>query len=98
MCPSNGIYTGLIDGEHTFRVRAVDALGNEDLSEATYTWTVDASPPAAGDKHHQAAEEEGDGQNTEDHLHCDEQSAGVPVPGRRQALRGLHVAAHDCRS
>ena len=46
-CPVDGIYTGLFDGEHTFRVRAVDPLGNEDQTEASYTWTVDASsdPP-----------------------------------------------------
>jgi hypothetical protein len=46
-CPVDGIYTGLFDGEHTFRVRAADALENEDPTEASYTWTVDASsdPP-----------------------------------------------------
>ena len=46
-------YTGLNDGEHTFRVRATDALGNVETAENTnpggntYTWTVDASsdPP-----------------------------------------------------
>ena len=46
-CPADGIYNGLNDGSHTFRVRAVDALGNEDPTEASYAWTVDATtdPP-----------------------------------------------------
>ena len=46
-CPVDGVYTGLNDGSHTFRVRAVDPLGNEDPTEAAYSWTVDASsdPP-----------------------------------------------------
>ena len=38
--------TGLADGEHTFRVRATDAVGNADASPATHAWTVDSAAPA----------------------------------------------------
>jgi hypothetical protein len=44
-CSSPTSYTGLADGAHTFDVRAVGP-GKNDLSEvASYTWTVDATPP-----------------------------------------------------
>jgi parallel beta-helix repeat protein len=39
-CTSPGSYSGLAVGSHTFRVRAVDEAGNDDLSPASYSWTV----------------------------------------------------------
>src|SRR5262249_53449123 len=39
-------YAGaLLDGSHTFEVRAKDAANNVDQSPATFTWVVDTSRP-----------------------------------------------------
>ncbi|HEU4603677.1 MAG TPA: hypothetical protein VFS24_17010 [Steroidobacteraceae bacterium] len=39
--------TGLADGDHSIAIRASDGAGNVDATPATFTWTVDATPPAA---------------------------------------------------
>ncbi len=47
--PSGIAYSSLGEGQHTFRVYSIDALGNSETlaGAATYTWTVDAvvGPP-----------------------------------------------------
>jgi len=44
-CVSPKSYTGLSKTTHTFRVRAVDAAGNKDLTPAVRSWTVATPPP-----------------------------------------------------
>jgi hypothetical protein len=44
-CTSPKGYTGLTEGSHTFDVRAVDPAGNADATPATFTWTIDLTPP-----------------------------------------------------
>ncbi len=44
-CNSPKDYTNLPDGSHTFSVRAVDAVGNADPSEASRTFTIDTTAP-----------------------------------------------------
>jgi large repetitive protein len=45
-CTSPKNYTGIVDGAHTFSVRAIDTAGNTGTA-ATQTWTVDATAPGA---------------------------------------------------
>lgn len=42
-CSSPATYTGLVNGSHTFDVRATDPAGNTDGSPAGRSWTVDVS-------------------------------------------------------
>ncbi len=44
-CTSPASYSGLADGTHTFAVRSTDPIGNTDPSPATYSWTIDTTPP-----------------------------------------------------
>jgi PKD repeat protein len=47
-CSSPATYTALVDGSHTFRVRATDAAGNTDPTPAQQSWTVQPNvPPTA---------------------------------------------------
>jgi VCBS repeat-containing protein len=43
---SPATFAGLAEGAHTFAVRAIDAVGNVDATPATYSWTIDSTPPA----------------------------------------------------
>lgn len=45
-CESPRAYAGLARGDHSFRVRAVDPVGNVDTSPAARTWRVE--PPSSG--------------------------------------------------
>jgi hypothetical protein len=38
-------YSSLADGPHTFEVKAKDEAENEDLTPASWTWNIDATPP-----------------------------------------------------
>ena len=44
-CTSPFQITSLSDGQHTFRVAAIDTAGND--PQVTFTWTVDATAPQA---------------------------------------------------
>ena len=46
-CSSPKSYSSLADGDHTFDVRATDAVGNTDQTPASRSFTVDATPPTA---------------------------------------------------
>jgi hypothetical protein len=48
-CSGNGTHTtsALSAGQHTFSVAATDTNGNEDLTPASRTFTVDVTPPTA---------------------------------------------------
>jgi hypothetical protein len=43
-CTSPTTYQQLAEGTHTFRVKAVDAAGNES-TVSSYSWTIDVTPP-----------------------------------------------------
>jgi MYXO-CTERM domain-containing protein len=47
-CTDPVTFTGLAEGEHTLRVRARDAAGNEDATPASRTWTVSLGGPPDG--------------------------------------------------
>jgi hypothetical protein len=44
-CSTPKTYSALADGSHTFQVRATDVAANDDPTPASYTWTVDTTPP-----------------------------------------------------
>jgi hypothetical protein len=44
-CSSPKTYSALADGSHAFQVRAVDTATNADPSPASYSWTIDTTPP-----------------------------------------------------
>ena len=46
-CSSPKSYSDLGEGSHTFEVKAIDQAGNEDPTPASFTWTIDTTPPAA---------------------------------------------------
>jgi len=44
-CDSPKEYSGLSESSHTFEVRAIDGSFNVDPTPASYTWTIDLTPP-----------------------------------------------------
>ena len=44
-CADPVTFTGLAEGSHTLSVRAKDSAGNLDGSPATWSWSVDTTPP-----------------------------------------------------
>src|SRR5204862_497410 len=44
-CVSPRSYSGLADGSHSFQVRATDPSATPVRTPASYTWTVDTTPP-----------------------------------------------------
>ncbi|MDQ3981816.1 MAG: hypothetical protein M3271_03940, partial [Actinomycetota bacterium] len=44
-CKSPKTYTGLAEGQHAFKVRATDALGNTEATPAERVWTIDIGRP-----------------------------------------------------
>jgi hypothetical protein len=45
LCASPKTFTDLLEGNHTFNVRAIDLAGNRDSTPATETWITDFTPP-----------------------------------------------------
>ena len=43
--PQPQTYSGLLEGTHNFRVRAIDLADNVDPTPATRSWTVDTTAP-----------------------------------------------------
>ena len=44
-CTTPVDYAGLVEGNHTFEVRATDAAGNMDATPASFDWDIDLTPP-----------------------------------------------------
>jgi large repetitive protein len=44
-CSTPKTYFGLAEGNHTFQARAIDNAGNTDPTPASYSWTIDTTPP-----------------------------------------------------
>ncbi len=44
-CSSPMVYSSLVEGRHSFQVRALDTSGNKDISPANSIWVIDLSPP-----------------------------------------------------
>lgn len=46
-CASQKSYSGLLEGEHNFRVQAIDAQNRPDPTPASHSWNIDTTPPVS---------------------------------------------------
>ena len=89
-------YTGLAQGEHTLRVRATDAAGNVDASEAARTWIADTVEP---DTTFDSAPEATTASNRAEFAFGSGRGRRrLRVPARRRGMAGLHVAPRPDRA
>ena len=95
-CTSPRALTGLADGDHTLRVRALDTAGNADPTEATRSWTVDTQAPdttiSTGPAGPTAST------SAEPRLQLQRDRVELRVQARRRRLAGLHLAARPHRA
>lgn len=89
-CTSPRTTAPLTDGEHTFRVRARDAAGNQDPTPAIRTFTVDTAAPQTTITSGPAQ-----GSTIASQTPTFEFSSEAGVPHRRRRVRLLCVSLHD---
>jgi hypothetical protein len=98
-------YSGLADGDHTFRVRAIDAAGNIDTAPPSRTWKVDTIAPqtslAGGPPRISRDADASFDLNTDDadaSFECSLDGAPFAACTSPQALTGLADGAHEFRA
>ena len=93
-CSTPKTYTTLADGSHNFAVKAIDVSGNHSATAASYTWTIDATPPTASLVTTPGVDLER--QDTRLHIHVERDRRHVRVLDRRRVYYGV-LLAEDAR-